>query len=178
MRAAALLALLVLLAGCATTSGPGSEPGASPAESTIATTETDGPPPTPVPDLLGEGVPCDDGLFVSLWGVNEGFWEPDEVRTAYTLPQNTSILWVTYVDGSVRGVKHHTEAEGGFTVDGASHQLNESFTGDHVVRVVGYDDANDNGRFDRGTDRPCLDGGEVVRAGPDVVDFDAASGGQ
>lgn len=178
MRSAtALLALVVVLAGCA--AGPGSTAGDA-TESTAATTQpaTDGPPPTPVPDLLGEGVACDDDLWVGFWGVDDGFWEHDEVRTGYYLPSNTSLLWVTYVDGTVSGVEHEKTDASGVHADGAAHELNESFTGEHVVRVVAYDDANGNGAFDPGTDRPCRADDEVVQAGPDVIDFDAASRGR
>lgn len=147
-------ALLVLTAGCVS---PGGQQTATPA---------------PTPDLE-PGVECPAGLTVGFYGAGgESFWEPDVIRLGHSIPANTSFLSVAYVDGSVAGAKYNPSHDEAVADDGSPVRLNDSYSGRHTVLVVVYSDENENEQFDAGTDRPCLADGEVVQAGPRVVDFD------
>lgn len=151
----AATALLILTAGCTTVSGP----------SAPTTTES----PTKE-DFTSSGVSCSDDLWIEFWRLNEEqFWEQDVVRVTYTVPSNTSILFVTYVDGAVSGVD--SPASPGEHADGAIFELDSAYSGKHTVQVVVFQDTNDNGQYDTDADSPCLNDDEVVQAGPRVIDF-------
>lgn len=77
-----------------------------------------------------------------------------------------------FVDGTPAGAAYANSTRlGGVSVDGARVELDSAYSGDHVVSVVAYDDANGNARFDPGTDPPCLDEGAVVRSDPTRLNF-------
>jgi hypothetical protein len=121
---------------------------------------------------ISSGVACDDGLWVSFWGLSqESFWEPDSVRTGYSLPEDTEVLFVAYVDGEVAGTEYERARDGGRVVDGGGVSLNTAYDGKHTVQVVAYEDTNDSEAFENGVDEPCRADGELVQAGPEIVDF-------
>lgn len=91
---------------------------------------------------------------------------------SYYAPPNTSFFLVAYVDGTVRGARYETVVQdGGIVVDGAKLGLDALLSGEHVVQVVVYRDADGNGRLDRAVDRPCLVDGAVVTTRPERVNF-------
>lgn len=171
-----------LLAGC---NAPQEEEDSTPTPTqTEASTPTPSPTPTaetpfhspatPIAELPSSGIQCDDSLSLSFWGLNDArFWTQDSVRVGYSLPPNTSVILVTYIDGSVSGVTYRnvTTSSGGVNADGDMLQLDTRLTGKHVVRTVVHHDQNDDGQFEPGTDLPCLVDGEVVEAGPVEIDF-------
>ena len=151
----ATTALLLLSAGCTTYNSPVTQP-------------TEHAPSTA--SFESTGTPCSGELQVSFWGLNEeSFWASDVVRVTYTIPANESVLLVTYVDGNVSGVD--TPGSAGVHADGATLELDAAYSGAHQLQVVAYDDVNENDRLDVGTDRPCLDEGEIVQAGPTEIDY-------
>ncbi len=151
----ATIALVVLSAGCTTYTGPVSKTTEqSPATATFESA----------------GTPCSEELQVSFWGLNEkAHWDSDTVRVAYTVPANESVLLVSYVDGAVSGVES-SDSEG-VHADGATLELDSAYSETHEVQVVIYDDVNGNGQLDGDTDRPCLNDGEIVQAGPKEIDY-------
>lgn len=177
----AALAVLVVLAGCL--SGLGAGPGftdgtpATPVDGTHA--PGDGPPtPTPSggPPLASptaSGDACPSG--VAFWGLSsagEYGWERDVVRVGYEAPGNASILLVAFVDGTRLG-ETHVWARVRVAADGDPVELGRALSGTHVVRVVAYADANDNGAFDPGIDRQCrTEDGRVVGTEERAIDFD------
>lgn len=128
--------------------------------------------PTPVADLASAGTECNE-VSVSFWGLNEeSFWTQDTVRAGYYLPANTSILLVTFVDGTVQGVSfQNNPSDDGINSDGAKLDLETSLSETHVIRTVVYQDTNGDRQFEKGVDMPCHDDGEVVQAGPARVNF-------
>lgn len=172
----------------ASPSGTSTESLSATSTGTLSATPTGSPdetpttrPPSPtavitpaVFDLRSAGTPCDEDLWLHFWGLvpDENHWESDVARTAYYVPANASFHLVTYVDGVQRGVYSENNPDAGNEVsDGTRHRLNASFSGRHVVRVVAYSDEDGKGEFERGTDAPCLVDGDVVQAGPQVVNF-------
>ncbi|SDM53900.1 hypothetical protein SAMN04487949_2003 [Halogranum gelatinilyticum] len=186
-----VLVVLVLSAGCvadapgASTTAAPSSPTATPstAQSGVTSTpvspttqSTTAPTPEPTTATLRSGVSCGDYLTVSFWylGYDE-FWSPSTVRVGYFVPENTSVLFVTYVDGDVAGSTYLNNSDaGGYQSDGATLRLGRSFDGTHTVQVVAYRDTNNSEAFERGIDDPCLFNGSLVQAGPEFVDFPEA----
>lgn len=166
MRLALHLALVVLVvsAGCVA-----NVPDTSPT--------TDSASQTGPPDLttasLSPGITCDSDLWVEFWGLNQDdFWSSDTARIGYYLPANTSVLFVTYVDGDVAGTTYeHNRYDDGFNADGAKLDLEDTYEGKHTVQVVAYRDTNGSETFEKGVDEPCRADGALVQAGPTVVDF-------
>lgn len=168
----ALLLLLVVSSGCATTVNQTPSTAGTP----IPDANTPGATPTGVVEqleLASSGTACDDDLFVEWWGLNEEhLWQPDVVRVSYYGPPDTSFLLVTYVDGTVGGAAYENNTNyDGFIVDGAELDLDEPLSGEHVLQVVIYHDEDRNGQLDRDVDSPCLDDGAVVTTRPVRVDF-------
>lgn len=150
--------LIVVLAGCLAGTGIGGTPPT--------------PQPSTAPGATSDGCP----KWVSFYGLGspgETLWAPDEIAIGYTVPANTSVLFVAYENGTVLGVNHvSTEGlEYGVTADGDRVSLGHALEGTHTLRVVAYRDVDANGEFDSGTDRPCKHDGEVVDAGPKLIDF-------
>lgn len=176
-----LLIVLVVCAGCVTTDGPATSPTETtsapvdgPEEKSGETTDTPpSSPPTSSLDLASSGISCNEDLWVSFWGTGDpDLWDQDLVRVGYSVPRNVSFLVVTYVDNSPEGVAYVNNTIGyGVTVDGAELDLDSAFSDEHTVQVVLYHDQNDNGEYEQGVDSPCLVDGEVVRAGPERIDF-------
>ncbi|WP_436907851.1 hypothetical protein [Halosimplex marinum] len=196
----ALVCLLGVAAGCAapgtqSSPAPTDAPGtaspvdttstASPAgtatpSATVAGTPTATPTRTPTPvaatpvPLRAAGRPCDEDLWIDFWRPQNdtGGWTASNVRVSYTLPANTSIFLVAYVDGRVAGVSFDADyGSDHYHVDGFGFDLDRAFTGPHLVQVAVYTDSNGNGRFDRGVDSPCLVDGEVLQAGPAHLNY-------
>jgi hypothetical protein len=194
-----LAVLLVVLAGCSVPAGQSSPSPVTPsfetptpAETAVSTpvgtptqsstdrpatttaTETRKPTVSATPvSLASSGTPCTEDLWIDFWRPqnDKGGWTQNSVRVSYTLPANTSIFLVTYVDGSVAGVSFDADfGDNGYHVDGFGVDLNRSLSGVHLVQVVVYTDENENGQFDRGTDHPCLVDGTVLQAGG-TLDF-------
>lgn len=150
----AVTALIILIAGCNTGGVP-----SSPTTTVSPATQ----------DFRSSGVPCSDELEIGFWGLNEEqFWDQDVVRVTYTIPSNLDVLLVTYVDGTVSGVD---SPNSGDHADGASLELNSTYSGKHIVRVIVFEDNNENRILDANTDSPCLNDGDVVQAGPKEIDF-------
>jgi len=111
------------------------------------------------PDLaseLPEPVDCGDGGWVSYWGTGDtdGLWgEPGELRTGWTVPANESILFVAFENATAVGADH-VQYEEPVTADGAGVPVNAT-GGSGLYAVVMMQDANGNGEYDPGTDRPC-----------------------
>ncbi|MFC7137970.1 hypothetical protein ACFQRB_19010 [Halobaculum litoreum] len=175
----ALLAL-VLIGGCVAPAGtPGTDrpattpPSAAGGEPTASPVPTESPTPADL-DLADGAVPCEGSVGLALWGLGSPpMWSPDGVRVGYSLPANTSALFVVFVDGEPRGDAFvRNTYDDTLAADGDSIALAEAFDGRHAVRVVRYADTNGNGGFDPGVDAPCADGDGVEQAGPAVVDFD------
>lgn len=166
MRLALQLALVVLVlsAGCVADT-PETSPTTGPASPTGT--------PDPATATLSPGVACDSDLWVEFWGLSDdSLWRSDAVRVGYYLPPNTSVLFVTYVDGDIAGTTYeHNGYDDGFNADGARLDLEQTYDGEHRVQVVAYEDTNDSEAFERGVDQPCRADGELVQAGPTVVDF-------
>lgn len=101
-----------------------------------------------------------------------GGWTQRSVRVSYTLPANTSVFLLAYVDGEPAGVSFDADyGTGRYHVDGFGFDLERAFTGSHLVQVVVYTDENENGQFDSGVDSPCLVDGEVLQAGPTRLNY-------
>lgn len=192
--------LLVVLVGCSapavqssapvtpssdTSTPPGAAVGTpvgTPTEYPTATTEKARKPTvsaTPV-SLASTGAPCNEDLWIGVWRPqnDKGGWTQSTVRVSYTLPANTSIFLVTYVDGSLADVSFRADlGDSGYHVDGFGVDLNRSLSGVHLVQVVVYTDENETGQFDRSTDHPCLVDGTVLQAGGtlDFSDYPTAS---
>lgn len=157
-----LLVFCVLTAGCI--SGVPGGFGGSP---------TPPPEPTPVVALTDTATACDDALSIAFWGLSgENFWSQDTVRVGYRLPANTSVLLVTYIDGTVQDVTSRTTDDSATHADGDELTLDGRFSGTHVVRTVVYRDTNRDGQLQQDVDAPCTADGELVQAGPTRVDFD------
>lgn len=180
-----LLILLAVTAGCTmpsastatTTETPTIAPTDSSAATPVSPTATETPVPTATLDLASSATTCRDDLWVGFWGlqpVEEDLWAPDVIRVGYSVPSNTSFLVVAYVDGTARGSIYENNTEStGVEVDGAEIELNESFTGEHAVRAVIYQDENGNGVFEADIDRPCQNDRGVVETEPETVNFSA-----
>jgi hypothetical protein len=181
MRSTILIAIavvaLVATAGCL--SGPlGSDP-VSGTETTIEPTSdqsttdrgssTDDAGPSGIdahrvdaanaPDLAGElpePADCGDDGWVSFWGTGntDELWEaPGELRTGWTVPANESILFVAFENTTAVGADH-VQYEAPVTADGDAVPVNRT-SGSGLYAVVMMQDANGNGEYDPGTDRPC-----------------------
>ncbi|WP_123537707.1 hypothetical protein [Halosimplex salinum] len=156
----ALFLLLVVSAGCVETGGPGSS---TPEAASISTVSE---------DLSATGVSCHEDLSVNFWGIEEQLWDRNSVRVGYSVPANTSVFLVAYVDGVRSGVVY--ERNGGddaIVVDGGEIHLDSSFSGTHTVEIVLYHDEGGNEQFERSVDSPCLDDETVIMAGPRKIDF-------
>ncbi|MFC7196562.1 hypothetical protein ACFQL4_21180 [Halosimplex aquaticum] len=191
----AAVCLVVVVAGC---SAPSAQPSpaptaASPVETadiasttppdgtlTPSVTDTETPTRTPTPvaatpvPLRAAAEPCDENLWIGFSDPQNsmGGWTQRSVRVSYTLPANTSIFLVAYVDGELAGTSFGADyGPGRYHVDGFGFDLDRSFTGPHLVQVVVYTDGNGNRRFDRGVGAPCLVDGEVAQAGPARLDY-------
>lgn len=175
------VALIITLSGCILPSGTPTDRSTVTETSSVTVSVTDSPPSETgtatqaeliTPEALGSNATaCHQRLSVSFWG-DDTHWEPDLARMYYTVPENTSIFFVAYVDGQVRGVKSvdRTDQEG-IVLDGASISLNASFSGPHTVQIVAYTDTDRNGQFTPQTDRPCLVDGELAQADPQIFNF-------
>jgi hypothetical protein len=123
---------------------------------------------------LPEPVACDGG-WVSYWGTgNAGMlWRDDgQLRVGWTVPGNRSTLFVAFENETVVGVDH-VEYEGSVTADGAGVPVDDD-DGTGRYAVVAMLDANGNGEYDPGTDRPCSDDEDgIERTGWLWVDWDA-----
>ena len=115
--------------------------------------------PADAPDLaseLPEPADCGDGGWVSFWGTGDtdDLWkEPGELRTGWTVPANESILFVAFENATAVGADH-VQYEEPVTADGAGVTVNAT-SGSGLYAVVMMQDANGNGEYDPGTDRPC-----------------------
>lgn len=180
----AALAVLVVLAGCLSGLGGSTDAPPTPVGGTHASgdgTHTPGdgthtPTPsegTPPASPTASGDACPSG--VAFWGLasaGEYGWERDVVRVGYEAPGNASILLVAFVDGTRLG-ETHVWARVRVAADGDPVELGRELSGTHVVRVVAYADANDNGAFDPGIDRQCrTEDGRVVGTEERAIDFD------
>ena len=111
------------------------------------------------PDLASElpdPAGCGDGGWVSYWGTGDtdALWqEPGELRTGWTVPANESILFVAFENATAVGADH-VQYEEPVTADGAGVTVNAT-SGSGLYAVVMMQDANGNGEYDPGTDRPC-----------------------
>ncbi len=169
-----LLLCCILVAGCITggPTGTGVSPTttATPSQASPASTTapTPYPEPTPVTELASTEVTCDESLSVSFWNG----WTQNSVRVSYYLPANTSILLVTYIDGTVQSatIRKNTHDDG-IHADGDKLLLQNALSGVHTVRTVVYQDSNGDGQFEKGVDSPCQVAGEVVQAGPTRMNF-------
>lgn len=164
------LAVTVVLAGCVGGVAPG------PPATGTPTPEPAGPPYvelTDTPEPPTETVACPDADFVALYALSEpGFWAPDAVRYGAYVPPNGTTFYVAHVDGEVAGVDGVTnEYADGLNLDGGEIALDRAYEGRHTVRVVAYRDVDEDGSFDRASDRACTDEGELVQSGYYEVDF-------
>lgn len=193
-RRAALVGCLVLLltiAGClagAPQSGAPSPASPAPTSSPAAGTTSGAPAGTPersttppgfrdaptTPEPLAGRANCSDDLWVSSWGLNDPrLWNAHEVRYGTYIPPNSSLLFVAYVDGTVRGVRSEsTTGDGGVNVDGGSVEIADDLEGEHTVRIVVHEDADGDGSFDPNTDHPCYNHDGLVQTEYLVIDFD------
>ncbi|WP_458210704.1 DUF7282 domain-containing protein [Haladaptatus sp. NG-SE-30] len=116
-------------------------------------------------------------MSVSFWGLNgpaaQNKWSSESVRVGYTLPPNSSAFLVVYENETMLGYSQatNTRSEHSVASDGDHIQLNTSLNGTHTLRVVVVEDTNQNGTFDPTTDQPYRQNGEIVRAGPQTIDF-------
>lgn len=162
------LASLLLLSGCLA----GTAGSASPTDQPITSAS-----PSPTPYAASSG--CVDG--VSFWGLagptTEQLWDPDRIRIGYTLPPNTSVLFVAYENDTVLGTTHavNTDTEYAIASDGDVIRLEHELHGNHTIRVVAVADSNRNGVFDPEVDRACRRDGTLVQAGPRTIDFSAVA---
>ncbi len=93
---------------------------------------------------------------------------------SFTIPANTTLFLVAYVDGEVAGTSFHADTGDTITTaEGFRVNLQRSYSGLHVVQTVVYSDQNENGEFDRDIDAPCTVNGSVVQAGPERMNFTA-----
>jgi hypothetical protein len=173
----ALVVALVLVSGCASGGQPAvsSDPSTGPTDAAgeaASDLGTPRPEPTSAVEFATSGVPCDVS-WVALYATSTPHaWQPDVARVGFRVPRNRSFLAVVFVDGTPAGAAYANSTRlGGVSVDGASVELDSAYSDEHVVSIVAYDDANGNGRFDRGTDPPCLDEGGVVRSDPTRLNF-------
>ncbi|MFC7098872.1 hypothetical protein [Halobaculum marinum] len=173
-RALHLVVLCLLLTGgCLAPATGGDQPTATHTD-TPAATPTGTPPATPADlGLAAEAVQCEGSVGLAFWGLGDPyFWSSDVVRVGYTVPANTSLLLVAYVDGEPHGTLATTNERNDTTnVDGATLLLDRAFDERHAVRVVRHADADGDGAFDPGADPPCRGADGVSQAGPTVIDF-------
>lgn len=182
-----LVVALAVLAGCV--AGPVDSGGTATTETATespSTTETESPTETTAtPVDPAAPVDCGDA-WVAFYGVGgdvqDRLWAPDAVSVGYTVPEETTLFFVAYVDGgyengTVVGVERvRNRVEYPVTGDGMAVELDRSLSGERTVRVVAHADTDGDGEFDREVDGPCRsgDGGDdgLVRAGPSTFDFD------
>lgn len=118
-------------------------------------------------------------------------WERDLVRVDYRVPRGATVFLVAIGNGSNEGtvasggtepgdgegrvLGHERLAVPGVGMAGerVAVPLTERLTGDHRIRVVMYDDADENERFDPVRDQPCTAAGSTVATEWRTVDFDA-----
>ena len=125
---------------------------------------------TPLP--MSNTVACSEGITVSLWGITDGFWSKDEIAVALYLPPNVTVHFVALVDGSSSGVaKVSNEYEDGFNIDGKQIPLKQELEGYHTVRVVAFEDTNQNGEFDMDTDHACEAEDRIIQSGLFKINF-------
>ena len=125
---------------------------------------------TPLP--MSNTVACSEGITVSLWGIRDGFWSKDEIAVYLYLPPNVTVHFVALVNGSSLGVaKVSNEYEDGFNIDGKQIPLKQELEGYHTVRVVAFEDTNQNGEFDMDTDHACEAEDRIIRSGLYKINF-------
>lgn len=148
--------LVLLVAGCLSGVG-GSQP------------ETATPSAEPI-EAASE-TPCASSLayYGDLNGT-ESAASPDRVRVGFALQSGAAVVLVATENGTVLGTSVST-AEHASVADGHPIVFDERLDGAHTVSVSAYEDTNRNGRYDRGTDRPCYSDGEPVRTRPRTFDF-------
>lgn len=148
--------LLLVFAGCVAGTGIGGDP-------TPSVTE-------PPPSATG----C--ASWVSFYGLDspgDTAWAPDRVAVGYSLDPNADVVFVVFESGIVLGTTEaeNTNRQYAVTADGDGIPLTDPLDGTHTIRVAAFEDTNDNGRYDRGVDRPCRSDGEPVRTGLRQIDF-------
>ena len=125
---------------------------------------------TPLP--MSNTVACPEDITVSLWGIRDGFWSKDKIAVYLYLPPNVTVHFVALVDGSSSGVaKVSNEYEDGFNIDGKQIPLKQELEGYHTVRVVAFEDTNQNGEFDMDTDHACEAEDRIIRSGLYKINF-------
>ncbi|WP_267639170.1 hypothetical protein [Haloarchaeobius amylolyticus] len=173
--AALCCCLLVLSAGCVgqlgSTGGPGDTtepPTTDPGTGTDTTDPDDG---ASLNGTLAEPTTCDQ-VWVSYWGTGNTaeLWQQGNVHVGWTVPANTSMLFVAFEEGTVLGADHVRFEGGTVTADGAAVPIGD-LSGEHDVAVVAVVDTNENGEYDPDVDRPCQnEDGDLVWT--DWVRFD------
>ena len=125
---------------------------------------------TPLP--MSNTVACSEGITVSLWGITDGFWSKDEIAVYLYLPPNVTVHFVALVNGSSSGVaKVSNENEDGINIDGKQIPLKQELEGYHTVRVVAFEDTNQNGEFDMDTDHACEAEDRIIQSGLYKINF-------
>lgn len=81
-------------------------------------------------------------------------WQSDKLRVGYELSGEADLLLVAYENATVLGETQIT-SEGGVAADGEPIPLNNALEGSHTVRVLAYEDTNQNGKFDPENDSQC-----------------------
>lgn len=153
--------VLLLLAGCLSVGG-----GGDPATTTVQQSGTPAPVEADCPNQLafyGLGSPANHG------------WSADEVAVGYTLPPASDALLVAFEGETVLGSVHvsNTNRDHALATDGHRIPLGEPLDGTHEIRVVAFQDGDDDGQFDPAADAPCHEDGQPVTTGPRDVGFGA-----
>ena len=125
---------------------------------------------TPLP--MSNTVACSEDITVSLYGITDGFWSKDEIAVGLYLPPNVTVHLVALVNGSNSGVaKASNENEDGLNIDGKEIPLKQELEGYYTVRVVAFEDTNQNDEFDMDTDHACEAEDQIIQSGLYKVNF-------
>lgn len=81
-------------------------------------------------------------------------WNSDKLRVGYELSGGADTLLVAY-DNDTRLGEIHVSSWGAVASDGEPIPLDHSLEGNHTVRVLAFEDVNENGQFDPDTDSQC-----------------------
>ncbi|WP_439026058.1 hypothetical protein [Haloarchaeobius sp. DT45] len=173
MRLAALCCcLLVLSAGCVGQLGSTGGPGDTAEPPTTTDPGTTGPGGEPrLYDTLAEPTTCEQ-VWVSYWGTGNTaqLWKQGNVHVGWTVPANTSMLFVAFEEGVVLGTDH-VQFDGAVTADGAAVPVGD-LAGEHAVAVVAVVDTDGDGEYDPDVDRPCQnEDGDLVWTDWHTFDF-------
>ena len=179
---ALLAALLVAVAGCASSVPPAGDTSVPTTSAATTPPPTTGPtttdPGTTLPSYLTPAVECPVS-WVGFYALTEyerrDFWEPDYARIGFTVSGPASFFFVVYRDGSRIG-QRHVNVSGSVTADGSKVPFDRPLSGFNTIRIVAHTDVDENGEFDPKIDRPCRNDGQVVQTRTATLDFSELEG--